>query len=58
MHCFRCDATDHKIAYKKKRLKCFQCNEFRHISSKCTKSVETKRKDVNVIRIVDVKIVL
>lgn len=60
-HCFGCGATDDEVAnctHKEKGPKCFRCNEFGHISAKCTKLIETKRnKEVNIVRMTDVKTV-
>jgi len=61
LHCYGCGATDHSVGsctHKDKGPKCFKCNEFGHISTKCTKAEKKESAEsVNVIRAEDIQTV-
>jgi len=54
-----CGATDHSVGsctHKDKGPKCFKCNEFGHIFTKCTKAEKKENiKSVNVVRAEDIQ---
>lgn len=53
-HCFVCGSSEHAVKncpHKDKRPKCFRCDQFRHISSKCENQAKSNKKDEEVNRV-------
>lgn len=50
-HCFFCGSVEHDVKqcpFKDKGPKCFKCNTFGHIATKCTEAVTTPSEKTNV----------
>lgn len=50
-HCYNCGGINHKLKdckFKNQGTKCFSCNEFGHVASKCPKREEQSRRTMQV----------
>lgn len=55
-HCFNCGSTEHDVkncTNADKRLKCFKCNNYGHITSKCSKKSQQQEASIPMVNCVN-----